>query len=235
MLRTLARHSSVPHGTKATRMNLDNLPRNRNVLDSCYSQGHLHIREELVFPHSGSRIAWKLVKETWAQAAKKGLPLRGPVQDTPLHHAMPCNDSIAKGVSHPFCLVFMWYRVCIAEIPLLWGQGAPPLRMLSKGGRLRKGGVWQPNWSCRQDSLAVSRHTGPLRAYQSEAFRWAVWIGGGRTCCVWGIPIFRTELEPNRLQKPEKLEPIFHEQKQELDPQKLLFSDPPPPISVEKC
>ena len=64
--------------------------------------------------------------------------------------AIPFRDSIAEGVSHPFCQVFMWYRASIAEIPLLGGGGiAPPLRMLSKVETPRKGGGHiAPNWSC---------------------------------------------------------------------------------------
>ena len=59
-------------------------------------------------------------------------------------------DSIAEGVSDAFCLFFIGYRASIAEIPLLWGGGiAPPLRMLSKGETLRKGGGGiAPNWPC---------------------------------------------------------------------------------------
>ena len=47
-----------------------------------------------------------------------------------------------RGVSHAFCLCFMWHRASIAEMPLLWGGGgvAPPLRILSKGEGLRERG-----------------------------------------------------------------------------------------------
>ena len=68
--------------------------------------------------------------------------LSGPVRDTPPYCAIPFQDSIAEGGIAPICLVFIGYRASIAEIPLFCGGGgiAPPLRMLSKGKRLRKGG-----------------------------------------------------------------------------------------------
>ena len=46
-----------------------------------------------------------------------------------------------RGVSHPFCLVFMWYRASIAEIPLLWAG-------VSRGKAQKGGGGIAPNWSC---------------------------------------------------------------------------------------
>ena len=64
----------------------------------------------------------------------------GPVRDTPPYRAIPFRDSIAEGGIAPICLVFIGYRASIAEIPLLRGGIAPPLRMLSKGELLRKGG-----------------------------------------------------------------------------------------------
>ena len=74
--------------------------------------------------------------------AKLRTPVCRPQKHSMKYRAIPFRDSIAKGVSHPFCFVFMWYRASIAEIPFfLWGGGiAPPLRMLCKGERLRKGG-----------------------------------------------------------------------------------------------
>ena len=44
-----------------------------------------------------------------------------------------------NGVSHPFCLVFMWYRASIAEIRFCEGGIATPLHMLSNGERSEKG------------------------------------------------------------------------------------------------
>ena len=72
--------------------------------------------------------------------------LSGPVRDTPPYCAIPFRDSIAEGGIARFCLVFIGYRVSIAEIPLLRGGIAPPLRMLSKGGNAQKrgGGVSHP-------------------------------------------------------------------------------------------
>ena len=65
-------------------------------------------------------------------------------------------DSIAEGGIAPICLVFMWYRGSIAEIPF-WGVGdvAPPLRTLRTGETLRKGGCTQ---------LAILRHQKPQSA-----------------------------------------------------------------------
>ena len=56
--------------------------------------------------------------------------LSGPVQDTPPYRAIPFRDSIAEGGIARFCLDFMCFRASIAEIPLLQGGIAPPLRML---------------------------------------------------------------------------------------------------------
>ena len=77
--------------------------------------------------------------------------LSGPVRDTSPYRAIPFRDSIAEGGIAPICLVFIGYRTSIAEIPLLRGGGgiAPPLRMLSKGETLRKGGGRiAPNGPC---------------------------------------------------------------------------------------
>ena len=63
------------------------------------------------------------------------------MRDTP-HIAQYAFEIVSqRGVSHPFCLVGMWHHASIAEISLL-GEGgiAPPLRMLSKGETLKKGG-----------------------------------------------------------------------------------------------
>ena len=60
------------------------------------------------------------------------------------------NSSIAKGVSHPFCLVFMWYRASIAEIPFCGAGGGcrnstSHALQVSKGKRSEKGeGVSHP-------------------------------------------------------------------------------------------
>ena len=69
-------------------------------------------------------------------------PLSGPVRDTPPYRAIPFRDSIAEGVSHPFSLFHRVYTPFVGGI-------APPLRMLSKGETLRKGGGGiAPNWTC---------------------------------------------------------------------------------------
>ena len=80
---------------------------------------------------------------------RRSCELSGPLRDTPPHHAIPFRDSIAEGGITPFCLVFLGYRAGIAEIPLLRGGIAPPLRMLSNVETLRKGGGGiAPNWPC---------------------------------------------------------------------------------------
>ena len=71
------------------------------------------------------------------------------MRDTPPYRAIPFRDSIAEGGIAPICLVVIGYRASIAEIPLLTGGIAPPLRMFSKGETLRKGGGGiAPNWPC---------------------------------------------------------------------------------------
>ena len=71
------------------------------------------------------------------------------MRDTPPYRAIPFRDSIAEGGIAPISLVFIGYRASIAEIPLLRGGIAPPLRMLSNGETLRKGGRGiAPNWPC---------------------------------------------------------------------------------------
>ena len=55
------------------------------------------------------------------------------------------HPDFSDGWYRTICLVFMWYRASISEIPLFRGGIAPPLRMLSKGETLREGeGVSQP-------------------------------------------------------------------------------------------
>ena len=55
--------------------------------------------------------------------------LSNPMQDTPQFHAIPPRDNIAEGVSHPSCLVLMWYRTSVVEIPLLHRGIVPQERM----------------------------------------------------------------------------------------------------------
>ena len=67
--------------------------------------------------------------------------------EIPPYRAIPFRDSIAEGGMAPICLVFIGYRASIAEIPSFGGGIAPPLRMLSTGEALRKGGGGiAPNW-----------------------------------------------------------------------------------------
>ena len=75
--------------------------------------------------------------------------LSSPVRDTPPYRAISFRDSTAEGGIARICLVLIGYRASIAEIPLLRGGIAPPLRMFSKGETLRKGGRGiAPNWPC---------------------------------------------------------------------------------------
>ena len=61
--------------------------------------------------------------------------------EIPAYPAVAFRDGFAEGVSYPFCIVFMWFGASIAEMAPFVERGvAPPLRMLSKGERLRKGG-----------------------------------------------------------------------------------------------
>ena len=66
------------------------------------------------------RVLGELSETSWTSLH---FPLSGPVRNTPPpHHAIPFRDSIAEGVSHEFCLVSIWCRASIAEIPLLYTQ-----------------------------------------------------------------------------------------------------------------
>ena len=93
--------------------------------------------------------------------------LSEPVRDTPPYREIPFQDSIAEGVSHMLCLVFIGYRASIAEILLLWGGGiAPPLRMLSYGETLRKGrGGIAPNCPCSDTRYPIARNRGVSLRY----------------------------------------------------------------------
>ena len=83
-------------------------------------------------------------KQPSAPLKQSTYQLSGPVRDTPPYLAIPFRDSIAEGGIAPICLVFIGYRASIAEIPLFRGGIAPPLRMLSEGEMLRKGGGIAP-------------------------------------------------------------------------------------------
>ena len=54
-----------------------------------------------------------------------------------------------RGVSHPFALLSCGIAQVSLRYPFLGGSIAPPLRMLSKGETVRKGGGGiTPNWPC---------------------------------------------------------------------------------------
>ena len=104
----------------------------------------------------------KDLQELWGRSSslENMQVLSGPVRDTP-HRAIPFRDSIAEGGIAPICLLFIGYCASIAEIPLLRGGIAPPLRMLSKGETLRKeGGGIAPNWPCWDTKNPLARNGG---------------------------------------------------------------------------
>ena len=74
-------------------------------------------------------------------------PPQQPSVRYPPYRAIPLRDSIAEGGIAPICLVFMWYRASIAEIPLLGGGGVSHLHFACspRGKRSEKGeGVSHP-------------------------------------------------------------------------------------------
>ena len=87
--------------------------------------------------------------------------LKGPMRDTPPYRAIPFRDSIPEGGFRTRFPCFIGYRASMAEIPLLWGGIAPPLRMLSKGESLRKAGEGiAPNWPCCDTNNRIARNRG---------------------------------------------------------------------------
>ena len=66
--------------------------------------------------------------------------LSGPVRDTPPYRAIPFRDSIAEGVSHTICLVFIGYRASIADIPVLRGGYRTSTSRALQGGKLSEKG-----------------------------------------------------------------------------------------------
>ena len=56
----------------------------------------------------------------WPPEVSPYLWLSGPEQDSPPYRVILFRDSIVEGALHVFCLVFTWYRINIAEIPLLY-------------------------------------------------------------------------------------------------------------------
>ena len=85
----------------------------------------------------------------WVEWKKNWCDLSGPVRDTP-HIVQYLFEIVSqRGYSNLFCLVFVWYRASIAEIPFGGGVIAPPLRVLSRGKRSEKGeGGIALNWPC---------------------------------------------------------------------------------------
>ena len=111
---------------------------NNNYFLCCSSSVLCQMR---VIPNSSlTRGTKKYTTTDMHLAAQRGIP--------PPYRTIPFRDSIAEGGIAPIFLVFINYSTSVAEIPLLGGEGiAPPLRMLSKGEMLRKGGGGiAPNW-----------------------------------------------------------------------------------------
>ena len=115
-----------------------------------------------MFPSTSNLLA-ELKKDTPRNFDMKRLirnALSGPVRDTPPYRGIPFQDSIAERGIAPICLVFMWYRASIAEIPLLWGGIAPPLRECSpRGKRSERGRGYRTQ-------MAMLRHQKPHSAQQ---------------------------------------------------------------------
>ena len=87
-----------------------------------------------------------------------GPELSGPVRDTSPYRAIPDRDSIAEGVSHPFCLAFMWHRASIAEIPLFFGGGG---RYRTSSSHALQGRNAQKRRRGHRNQLAMLRHQKP--------------------------------------------------------------------------
>ena len=74
--------------------------------------------------------------------------LSGPMRDNPPYRVIPRRHSIAEGGIAPVCLVFMWYRASIAEIPQLGGVSHLHFACSPRGKSSEKGeGGIAPNWS----------------------------------------------------------------------------------------
>ena len=104
-----------------------------------------------IFFAEEDRITWWMLP---ADLAIHVHDLSGPVRDTP-HIAQYPFEIVSQrygGYRHPFALFSLGYRASIAEIPLLRGVIAPPLRMLSQGGNAQKRGRGY------RTQLAMSRH-----------------------------------------------------------------------------
>ena len=82
----------------------------------------------------------------WAPSSTKGIQdLSGPMRDTPPHIAQYLFEIVSQRRYRTICIVFMWYRASIAEIPLLRGYRTSTSHALQSGKRSEKGeGVSHP-------------------------------------------------------------------------------------------
>ena len=93
-------------------------------------------------------------------------PLSGPVRDTLQYRARPFRDSIAEGMSHAFCLVFMCRRASTAEIPLLWGVISHLHFACSLRGKGSEGGGGY------HTQLVMLRHRNPIARNRGASLTW---------------------------------------------------------------
>ena len=78
-----------------------------------------------------------------------GVLLSGPVRDTPRLAQYFFEIASQRGFSHPFCLVFMWYRACIAEIPFCGGRGESQLHFTCSPRPCHGGNAQKRGWGYR--------------------------------------------------------------------------------------
>ena len=83
----------------------------------------------------------------------------------PPYRAIPFRDSIAEGVSHPFCLVFMRDR---GDTPFVGGDIAPPLHMLSKGERGSGSGGGGVSGHVETPTTPIARNRGGIAEIVSQ-------------------------------------------------------------------
>ena len=99
-------------------------------------------------PHTATRRSSETIALILEMPGSAKDHLSGPMQDTPPPYpTMPFRDSIAEGVSHAFCLVFIGCRASIAEIPLC-GRGGyctSTSHALQGGNAQKRGGGIAPN------------------------------------------------------------------------------------------
>ena len=103
-------------------------------------------------------MAWSPPESVYPRVECAGSEKLGLAPKGHCRTSLAARDTIAEGGIAPICLVFIGYRASIAEIPLLRGGIAPPLRMRSKGGKAQKRG------RAYRTQLAMLRHQQPHSA-----------------------------------------------------------------------